>query len=147
MYLDSGIIVKLLAREPESDFFDDALSGQVLDSSELCLPEVRSALLGKERAGFISAKVRNKLMDEFAELCRVQILRLLPLNTEVLERAGSILQACHPSIALRTLDALHVATCDLHRCESMCATDRRIRAASAQMAIKLFPASLDEIAV
>ena len=37
MYLDSAIIVKLLIREPDSEFFDAALSGHALDSSELCL--------------------------------------------------------------------------------------------------------------
>jgi predicted nucleic acid-binding protein len=91
--------------------------------------------------------MREKLIDKLTELCRVEVLRLLPLNRTVLERAAAIMQACHPKTALRTLDALHVATCELHRCESLCATDRRLRAAGAQMGIQVFPSSLDEIVV
>src|SRR5262245_30620546 len=122
MYLDSAIIVKLLVREPDSELFNDALSGHVLDSSELCLTEVASALLSKERAGGISDWQRQGAMCRFEELVKDEVLRLLPLDRHVLNRAAAILQACHPKIPLRTLDALHVATCDLHRCEALCAT-------------------------
>src|SRR5437868_12907238 len=54
MYLDSSIIVKLLVREADSDYFNSTLPGQALDSSELCLTEVYSAILSKEAAGGIS---------------------------------------------------------------------------------------------
>src|SRR6516162_6636400 len=37
MYLDTAIIVKLLAREPDSEWFDTALVGHPLESSELTL--------------------------------------------------------------------------------------------------------------
>ena len=144
MYLDSAIIVKLLVREPDSEFFDNALSGHVLDSSELCLTEVYSALLSKERAGSISARERRSAMERFEELLGDELLRLFPLDTGTLRRASAILEACHPKVALQTLDALHVATCDLHRCDALCATDARMRAAGAQLAMKLFPASLEE---
>ena len=139
MYLDSAIIVKLLIREPDSEFFDAALSGHVLDSSELCLTEVCSALLSKERAGSITARERVKAMNQFYSLVQDEVLRLYPLNSRTLSRAAAILEACHPRIALRTLDALHVATCDLYQCDTLCATDSRMRSAGAQLALKLFP--------
>ena len=144
MYLDTAIIVKLLVREPDSDFFNTALSGQVLDSSELCLTEVCSALLAKERNRGISTEERRKAMEKFAELLRDETIRILPLDSRVLRRAMAILEACHPKVALRTLDALHVATCDLHRCDGLCATDGRMRSAGAQLALTLFPASLEQ---
>jgi predicted nucleic acid-binding protein len=144
MYLDSAIIVKLLVREHDSEFFEAALSGHVLDSSELCLTEVCSALLSRERADSISGQERQRAMQRFEELLRDEVLRLFPLDTRTLRRAGAILQACHPKVALRSLDALHVATCDLHRCEALCATDLRMRSAGAQLAMKLFPASADK---
>lgn len=143
MYLDSAIIVKLLVREPDSEFFNSALSGHGLDSSELCVTEVRSALLAKERSGSISMRERRKAADQFSELVRGEILRLFPFNDLILRRAAAILEACHPKIALRTLDALHVATCDFHRCDALCTTDLRMRSAGAQLAMKLFPAALD----
>lgn len=139
MYLDSAIIVKLLVREHDSELFDADLSGQVLDSSELCLTEVCSALLSKERAGGISARERQNAMLRFEELVRDEVLRLFPLEARVLKRAAAILQACHPKVALRSLDALHVASCDLHQCDVLCTTDLRMRSAAAQLGLKLFP--------
>jgi predicted nucleic acid-binding protein len=145
MYVDTGIIVKLLVREPESDYFNNALSGCALDSSELCLTEVCSALLAKERSGGISGRERQRAMERLNALVDEEVLRVLPLTSRVLERARGILQACHPRIALRTLDALHVATCDIHRCDALCATDNRMRDAAAQLGLRLFPADLDEL--
>ncbi|MGZ8938467.1 MAG: type II toxin-antitoxin system VapC family toxin [Limisphaerales bacterium] len=144
MYLDSAIIVKLLIREPDSAFFDTALSGHVLDSSELCLTEVCSALLAKERSGSITANERQKATDQFRNLVQSDILRLFPMNSRTLSRAAAILEACHPRVALRTLDALHVATCDLHQCDILCTTDARMRSAGAHFAMKLFPNDLEK---
>ena len=144
MYLDSAIIVKLLIREPDSGYFDTALSGHALDSSELCLTEVCSALLAKERGGGITARERRQATEQFHRLVRDEILRLYPLDRRTLSRAAEILEACHPRIALRSLDALHIATCDLQQCESLCATDLRMRSAGAQLAIKLVPADLED---
>ena len=67
MYLDSGIIVKLLVREPDSEYFNSTLSGQALDSSELCLTEVYSALLAKEAAGHLSKGQRQNAWRKFEE--------------------------------------------------------------------------------
>jgi len=145
MYLDSAIIVKLLVREPDSEYFNDFLSGHVLDSSELCLTEVSSALLAKERAGSLSGPARYSAMERFTDLISEEFLRLFPLDRRVIERVGDIIQACHPNIPLRTLDALHVATCDLHDCEALVATDQRMRDAAVQLAIRLFPANIDAV--
>jgi predicted nucleic acid-binding protein len=139
MYLDSGIIVKLLIREPDSDYFDSTLSGEVLDSSELCLTEVFSALLAKEAAGAIKKAERQEAWRKFEEMIEEEIIRLLPLDRRVLDRAAGLLNACYPHNRLRTLDALHVATCALHHCDTLCATDRRMREAGAQIGIPLHP--------
>jgi predicted nucleic acid-binding protein len=139
MYLDTAIIVKLLAREPDSEWFDTALVGHPLESSELTLAEVRSALLSKERAGQITSRERIKAGEKFAALVEEDLVRLLPLNRMVIERAIALQVACHPRIPLRTLDALHVATCDLHRCGTLATTDARMRAACEQFAIALLP--------
>ena len=68
-----------------------------------------------------------------------ELLKLYPLNRSVLERASAIQLACHPKIPLRTLDALHVATCDLHRSGTLATTDSRMRSACEQFAIALLP--------
>jgi predicted nucleic acid-binding protein len=141
MYLDTAIIIKLLVRESDSEWFDNALVGHHLESSELALAELRSALLSKERAGQITSRERVKAGEKFAALVREDLVRLLSLNRIVIERAGALQLACHPLIPLRTLDALHVATCELHRCGTLATTDARMRAACEQFAIGLVPRS------
>ncbi len=114
-------------------------------TSELAVTEVRSALLARERGGYITPRERIAAAEKFCSMIESEFIRLLPLNRPVLERASAIQHACHPHIPLKTLDALHVATCDLHRSGAMSATDRRIRAACEQFAIALVPAKLEDL--
>ena len=143
MYLDSAIVVKLLVREADSDWFNQHLSGESLETSELALTEVRSALLAKERAGHITARERVMAGEKFLAMVEDDLIRLFPLSRSVLERASAMQLACHPRIPLRTLDALHVASCDLHRSARLSTTDGRMRAACEQFAIALVPDKLE----
>jgi len=145
MYLDSAIIVKLLVREPDSDWFDERLRGETFETSELALTEVQSALLAKQRAGSISAREAVAGMEKFRSMIEDDTITLFKLNHTVLERAAAMLVACHPQIPLRTLDALHVATADLHNSRKLSTTDHRMRAACERFAIALVPATLEEI--
>jgi predicted nucleic acid-binding protein len=145
MYLDSAIIVKLLIREADSEWFSRHLAGYAFETSELAVTEVRSALLAKERAGHIASRERVAAVEKFLAMINDDLIRLLPLNRMVLERASALQLACHPKIPLRTLDALHVATCDLHRSEILSTTDGRMRAACEQFAITLMPARPEDV--
>jgi predicted nucleic acid-binding protein len=144
MYLDSAIIVKLLVREADSDWFNRELAGHAFETSELALAEVRSALLAKERAGQITSRERVSSGEKLLAMVEDELIKLFPLNRLVLERASAMQLACHPKIPLRTLDALHVATCDLHKCGILSTTDGRMRAACDQFAIALVPARPEE---
>jgi predicted nucleic acid-binding protein len=145
MYLDSAIIVKLLVREPDSDWFAHNLSGHSFDTSELALTEVCAALLFKERDNDITADERVKATERFFLMMDDELIVLHPLNRKVLERARAIQLACHPRVPLRTLDALHVATCDLHHNGTLATTDRRMRAACAQLGIALMPSQPEDV--
>jgi predicted nucleic acid-binding protein len=146
MYLDTAIIVKLLIREPESDWFNASLLGQHFETSELALAEVRSALLAKERVGGIKPVERVRATEKFLAMVDDDLICVLPLNRQTIKRAIAIQHACHPHIPLRTLDALHVGTCDLHRSSHLATTDARMRSVCEQLAIGLFPANLHDIA-
>ncbi len=139
MYLDTSILLKLLVREPESAWFDEALLGQHFETSELSVAEVRSALLAKEREGRLTSDERVRADAKFMAMTNEDLVRLLPLNRPVIERAVAIQQACHPRIPLHMLDALHLATCELNRCGSLSTTDANMRAACEQFAIGLLP--------
>jgi predicted nucleic acid-binding protein len=145
MYLDSGIIVKLLVREPDSQWFERNLLGHNFESSELCLTEVCGALLQKERQSNIGSPERVRAMEKIFSMIEEEMISLLHLDGTLLDRARMIQFACHPQIPLRTLDALHVATCDLNRCGTMAATDRRMRAACKQLGIVMLPAAMEDL--
>lgn len=141
MYLDPSIIVKLLVREDDSGRFNRELAGHAFESSELALAEVRSALLAKERARHITSGERANAVARFSAMMDDELLKFFPLNRLVIERASAMQLACHPRIPLRTPDALHVATCDLHKCGTLSTTDGRMRAAYGQFTIALVPAT------
>lgn len=145
MYLDTAIIVKLLVREPDSDWFNNALLGQPFETSELALAEVRSALLAKERGKAITSPERIRAGEKFYAMVADDIIRVLPLNRQTVERAIAIQVACHPRIPLRTLDALHIATCDMHRSNALATTDQRMRDACQQLAIDIFPVRIEDV--
>ena len=140
MYLDTAILVKLLVEEPDTEFFQNALLGAFLSSSELALTEVWSALLAKERKNVISARQRASAWRVFNERVQEKQIILHPLNGVVLKKANHILERCHPAVPLRTLDAIHTAACDLSQDFPLCTTDRRMRDAAAVLGIPLFPA-------
>ena len=139
MYLDSAIIVKLLVEEPDTAFMVQALVGHTLSSSELAVPEVFSALLGKERKKLITKSQRIEAWQAFNERVKGWDIILHPLNSVVLKKANHILERCHPAVALRTLDAIHAAACDLAQDFPLCTTDKRMRDAAGVLGIPIFP--------
>ncbi len=126
MYLDSCVIVKLVSHEPDSAAYHALVAGQSLVTSELAVTEVRSALLAKERAGRISRAHRLAGWRVFQDKVRDEEFLLLALNRQVLERAGGMIEQCHPQVPLRSLDAIHVATMELHGGEAMLSSDQRV---------------------
>lgn len=142
MYLDSAIIVKLLVAEPDSDRFQSALIGKDLDTAELSILEVASALLGKERQGHISRRLRERALSAFDEKLQSDEIRVLPITSPTFLRARRFIDACHPDAALRSLDALHLAACDQHDAFPLCTNDSRLRTAAGQLGIPVFPQSL-----
>lgn len=139
MYLDTCILLKLLVREPDSDYFTDALAGQPVITSELAKSELYSALLARERSGTIGSADRQRAWSEFE--CRVGAgeIRFGPFSTTVLKKAHRILERCHPVLPLRTLDAIHLATAELCHDFPLATTDRIMRDAASLLGLPLFP--------
>lgn len=126
MYLDSCVIVKLVSYEADSAVYHALAAGQPIVTSELAVTEVRSALLAKERAGRSTRANRIASWRVFLEKVRDEEFLLLTLNRPVLERAGGLIEQCHPRVPLRSLDAIHVATMELHGGETMLSSDQRV---------------------
>ncbi|MEJ0089435.1 MAG: type II toxin-antitoxin system VapC family toxin [Limisphaerales bacterium] len=145
MYLDSAIIVKLLVREEDSPWFDRNVRGHELWSSELALTEVRSAIFIKERTGRISVAQRKSALTRFEAMHQAETIRFHPLSSAVIRHASGLLESCHPEVALRSLDAIHLATAMMHPRGAMCATDGKLRAAAERMGVMCFPEQISEI--
>jgi len=139
MYLDSCIIVKLLSPEPDSVMFSQYCAGQLLHTSELAWTEVFAALIAKERAGKIPAALRERAAERFQTLVGRGTINLVPMNRVALNKANGVLKQCHPDIALRTLDAIHVASADLCQQFPVVTTDQRLRDGAAKLGLPVFP--------
>src|SRR2546428_7718064 len=111
MYLDSAILVKLLTEEPDSYHYASLVEGERVASSALAYTEVWSAILAKERAGFIDSEERSLAWQSFSQRVEEELITLVPLSDSIFKKANRILEDMHPGVALRTLDALHLATC------------------------------------
>ena len=123
MYLDPGILVKLLAPEPETAFFERELQGHSLATSELALVEVRSALFAKERAKLIPREQWLRAGARFAEMIESEIIKLSGLSHRVLRKAMQVIQACRPDVPL-------------------CPAAARMRAGAQKIHVPVFPEKL-----
>jgi len=137
MYLDTAILVKLFLREPDSDFYAGLVDNAVVVSSSIAYAEVWSAVLSKERSGMITRQQRNYILGEFSRSVDEDIIQLIPLSLVVLKKANRILEDCHPDIPLRSLDALHLASCDHLQEWPLITNDKRMRRAAAHLRFPL----------
>lgn len=139
MYLDSAVLVKLFVREPDSEFFGNLTDGGAISSSVLAYTEVCSAFLAKERAAAITPEQRRRAWTVFQHNVDEDLIELLSINPAILKRANRILEQCHPLVPLRSLDALHLASCDQLQDWPLCTTDKRVRAAAELLHFPLTP--------
>ena len=144
MYLDSAIMVKLLVRENDSEWFNPHLVGHELWNSELALTEMCSAILIKERAGHLSVAERKLALARLESMPEDKLLHLQALNSSVVERAAGLLKTRHPHVALRSLDALHQATAMIPLRGPLRTTDAKLRAAAVRVGATYFPEEISE---
>jgi predicted nucleic acid-binding protein len=142
MYCDSCILVKLLSSEPDSSFYNRELTGKPIATSELAATEVYAALIAKERAGRLTTRERRLAWSQFEEWTENEQITLHRLELRTLAKARQELDRCHPEVPLRTLDAIHIAACDMAQDFPLVTTDGRMRAAAHRLKIPIFPETL-----
>jgi predicted nucleic acid-binding protein len=130
MYLDTAILVKLFAREADSEFFGKLTDGEDISSSVLSYTEVYSVLLRKERNGELTSTERHAAWNSFEKSVEDERVELVPFGPALFKKANRIMEQCNPKVALRFLDALHLATCDQLQDWPLCTTDVRMREAA-----------------
>lgn len=139
MYLDTAILVKLVTREPDSAFYTKVVDHQLVWSSQITVTECFSALLRKEREGAISGAHRRAAWAQVEADVTASRLALVPVTPGLLQRANRLLEQVHPATALRSLDAIHLASADECRSWPICSNDARLRAAATALAMPLTP--------
>ena len=137
MYLDSCILVKLLIREPDSEFYGQWVDGHPVSSSLLAYTEVWSSLLARERAQLIGTRLRLEAWQRFEDQMQTQMIDLSPVSEAIVRRAHWILDRVHPKVPLRSLDALHLATADQLQDWPLVTSDQRLREAALHLGYPL----------
>ena len=140
MYLDSAVLVKLVVREPDSLFYAGLVDGQAgVSTSQLALTECWSALFRKQREGAIDAKGRRSAWRKLEQYVADGALDLVPVDRGVLRRANQIIERCHPQVPVRSLDAIHLASCEATNAFPLLTNDERMRAAARRLRFALGP--------
>lgn len=140
MYLDSAIIVKLFVRESDSMFYAERLDGQFdIWTSELAMTECYAALCRKEREEEIDARTRRAAWGKVERHRLEGSIRFLSVSNSVLNRARTILERCHPSVTIRSLDAIHLASCEELGAFPIWTNDFRMREAAMLLRFPLGP--------
>jgi len=141
MYLDSAIIVKLAVAEPDSEFYMTLVDGRTdLVVSALSFPGCRSALARKADSGEIT-------QNEYTEACEVinemlsgySGITVADVDNDTLDFSSTVIERCRGKIALRTLDAIHIATCMKISAQPLATNDKIMRKAAEVLQIALAP--------
>lgn len=137
MYVDTCILAKLFAPEADSEAYATRTTGSVLVSSEIAHAEVFSALLRKERMGEISLEQRSLGWLRFERQIQQKSIYLAPVDGSIVRHAREIMLEVHPHVALRTLDAMHLATYFAVLSGPLLTNDRRMLDAAKMLQIAL----------
>jgi len=125
MYIDTGLFAKLFLPEPESSQVQAAVSSTCeLACSELLIVEFSSVLARKVREESLTAQQSARVLDLFEEQVATHRIHLLPLDREVLTDSADLLRDCQLVAPLRSLDAIHLATCRRYHITPLFTTDR-----------------------
>ena len=139
MYIDTAILVKLVVREPDSLHYAHIVDGKELCTSELARTECLAAMLRKERERALDRPGRERAWKQVEADVAAGRLQVLPVTPEVLVASRRILQACHPQVALRSLDAIHLASAEHLQSWPLCTNDARMREAATLLGMALCP--------
>lgn len=140
MYLDSSVLVKLFVAEPDSLFYARiAHRHAAVWASQLALTECWSALCRKRQQGRLDDDTRREAWTRLEARIQDRTLHLQPVTEPILRLANRMIAQCPPGVALRTLDAIHLATCEYRAAFPLQTADRVMRAAAETLNIPLGP--------
>lgn len=139
MYLDTSVVAKLYFNEPESSRISGILEVDKSEfcSSELLIPEFHSVACRKLRERFVTQRQFREAVDKFTDHDRSGNWHLYPVTRETFFSAGKLIEKLSGSIGLKTLDAIHLATCIEYSLFPLFTTDKVMISAAKELKIKI----------
>lgn len=142
-YWDTSALGKLYIPEPDSTAFArKAVEENEIVTSRIGFYEIRRLAFRKESEGLIRPGGAEAVLTHVVEDIDSGQLRIVELGAQVEAASLDILVACHrrnPSMPIRTLDGIHLASAKVDPQTELVATDRRIREAGKLLGFTLFP--------
>jgi predicted nucleic acid-binding protein len=135
-YWDTSCLLKLYLYESDSDRYTAILRRQTppVTTSVLGETEFAFAVARREADGSIAAGAAGELVQLFLRHCGEGHIHLVGLTPGIRELATSLARRFHleenPSLPLRTVDGLHLATAMANRSRSFITADQRLAAAA-----------------
>jgi predicted nucleic acid-binding protein len=136
VYVDSSALAKLYVPEADSDRLEKFLRGRRdLMISDLAITEVMSAVARRRRDGELDATQASQIREALLADARSGAFKRLDLDPVVHREAERLLFASD-ALALRTLDALHIALALSGAATHVATFDRRMSEAATQVGLR-----------
>jgi len=131
IYFDSAYVAKFYLTEPDSARVTALAEaeGQVC-CSIVGRVEVAQVFHRKLRETHIGREESLALFDQFAADCEAGLWSWLPLTPELVVAAATAFRDLAPGLALRTADAIHLASAKQHGLKAVFTSDVRMLAAA-----------------
>src|SRR5438046_6414206 len=137
-YLDASALVKLFVPEDESDALNQALVGLAdVIVSDLALTEMASAISRRTREQRLTRDQARRLYREASKLHAAS--HRAELTPPIHRRAERLMLS--PTVPMRTLDALHLATALDAEAATVVTFDPRLRDAATSQGLFVAPPS------
>ncbi|MDQ6996492.1 MAG: type II toxin-antitoxin system VapC family toxin [Mariprofundus sp.] len=139
VYLDTSALAKWYLNEAGSDFFVDWVTKQDdIHISSLTVTEMRCLLARRKRMDEITPELERQIFAIFSEdIERGYLSRHALLDQHAINAISLIDQL--PQIALRTLDAMHLAVARQIGADAIATADKVMISAARSLDMEVFP--------
>lgn len=134
-YIDTSALLKAYLPEADSErFVAWAVDGDERCISPLSAVELHCAINRRQRTGDLTPAQRRSALAGFDAEVEAGIYQVLNWPQRGFGESRTVLETCRP-IALRALDALHLAVAVHHRCTGFATADRTQAAAAKRLGL------------
>lgn len=143
-YWDMSALLKLYVSEPDSPYFFDRAAGtedEIL-SSAIVTTEVLCAVYRKECAGDLKKDGAKAVFLKFLADADAGRIITAPYGRDVVEQTAKLVRLAfgrRRPPAIRSLDAIHVASALTIKAKAVVSTDSHLREVAAAAGLKLVP--------